>query len=114
MQPDARVGIDGSWSHRRNAAECIVDMYNCRSGKFVDFEAVSKNNPCYPGNYEDSSNGMEVDGCRKIIEGWDGNPHVKNIILDKDSKVGKAIQASRMKVEHSLDTNHAAKTLERK
>jgi hypothetical protein len=50
MRPDATVGIDGSWNHRRHGTDCIVDMYDCRTGRIVDFEIVSNANRLQRGN----------------------------------------------------------------
>jgi hypothetical protein len=57
----ACLGVDGSWNHRRNATEHIVEFVECRSGKVVDFEVVSRSTGFSPGNYNGSANGMETE-----------------------------------------------------
>jgi hypothetical protein len=40
MKPQAAVGIDGSWNHRRNGSAHLLDMVEIGSGRVVDFETV--------------------------------------------------------------------------
>lgn len=37
-----RIAFNGSWSHRRNANQCLVDFINVEIGKVVDFDIESK------------------------------------------------------------------------
>jgi hypothetical protein len=59
MKPQAVVGINGSWSRRKNGSMHIIDMVDDGSGRVVGFEIVQKANESGRGSYEGSSNGME-------------------------------------------------------
>jgi hypothetical protein len=61
MKPQAVIGIDGSWEHRRNGSAHLLDMVDVGSGRVVNFEMVQKTTASGPGNYGGSSNGMECD-----------------------------------------------------
>jgi hypothetical protein len=89
-------------------------MYDCKTGKIVDFEIVSKGDRHHPGNYDGSSNGMEVAGFRRMVGRWaNGNDRVANVVTDQDSKLGRAISESGWNVNHLIDTNHASKSFAR-
>jgi hypothetical protein len=113
MHAGATVGIDGSWNHRRHGSDCIVDIYDCGTGRIVDFEIVSKSNHFAHGNYEGSSNGMEVEGFKRMVGRWvPSDDKVTHVVTDKDSTLGKAIADSGWGVTHKHDTNHAMKAFE--
>jgi hypothetical protein len=59
MKPQAVVGIDGSWNHRRNGSAHLLDMVDVGGGRVVDFEMIQKTTASGCGNYQGSSNGME-------------------------------------------------------
>jgi hypothetical protein len=59
IKPQAVVGINGSWNHRRNGSAHLIDIVDVGSGRLIDFEMVQKTTASGRDNYEGSSNGME-------------------------------------------------------
>jgi hypothetical protein len=88
-------------------------MIDADSGRVVDFEIVEKSSPTRRGNYEGSSNGMEVEAMRRMIGRWEDDEKVETIITDQDSKLAKVIRESAWDVTHEFDANHAKKSLDR-
>jgi hypothetical protein len=69
MRPQAVVGIDGSWNHRRNGSAHLLDMFDVGSRRVIDFEIVQKATASGRGNCQGSSNGMEVGALRRMVKG---------------------------------------------
>jgi hypothetical protein len=68
MKPQAVVGIEPSWNHRRNESAHVLDMVDFGSGRVVDVEMVQKTIASGRGHYQGSSNGMEVEALsRKFL-----------------------------------------------
>jgi hypothetical protein len=107
------LALDGSWNHRRHGTEHIVELIDMSTGLIVDFEIVSKKSRFKDGNYEGSSNGMELFGFKKMLTRWVNDSRITSIIHDKDSKISKAIRLSGWAVEQIIDANHAIKTFTR-
>jgi hypothetical protein len=61
------LAFDGSWSHRRGANECVVVFVDVQLKKIVDFEIVRKSHGAVVGDYQGSSNGMEVEALRRFL-----------------------------------------------
>lgn len=114
MKAGAVLAFDGSWSHRRNAKECVVVFIDCALKKIVDFEIVQKVKHQQIGNYEGSSNGMEVEALRRLIARWYDNPNVAGCVHDNDSKASKAIREVNWQIAQYYDPNHIAKCFDRR
>jgi hypothetical protein len=109
MKRNAVVGIDGSWNHRRNGSAHVIDMIDVDSGRVVDFEVVEKSTSRRRGNYRGSSNGMEVEAMKRMVNRWEDDEEVGTVITNQDSKLGKVIRDSRWGVKHEFGANHAKK-----
>jgi hypothetical protein len=112
MKPQAVVRIDGGWNHRRNGSAHLLDMIDVGSGRIVDFEMVQKTTASGRGNYEGSSNGMEVEALRRMVKRWEDDQNVAVVVTDQDSKMAKVIRKSR-NVRYEYNANHAKKALDR-
>jgi hypothetical protein len=113
MTDGSVVAFDGSWSHRRGAKECVVVLVDSRTRRIVDFEIVTKANGFVPGNYDGSSNGMEIAGLKVIIERWKKDTRVIGCVHDNDSKATKAIRDAGWNIEQYYDPNHVSKSFKR-
>jgi hypothetical protein len=107
------LAFDGSWSHRRGAKECVVVFIHVRIKKIVDFEIVRKAKGLVPGNYDGSSNGMEVEALRRLIARWKKNRFVVGYVHDSDSKASKAIRGAKWGIDEYYDPNHISKSFDR-
>jgi hypothetical protein len=67
-KPQSVVGINGSWDHQGNRSAHILDMVEVGSGQVVDFEIARKELASGHGNYQGSSNGMEVEAMRRMVK----------------------------------------------
>jgi hypothetical protein len=114
MTPGSILSFDGSWSHRRGANDWIVVFIDCRSQRIVDFEIVQRPKAWCSGNYQGSSNGMEVEGLRRLITRGKANPAVVGCVHDSDSKATKAIRDAGWDIEQYYDPNHISKCFDRK
>jgi hypothetical protein len=117
MADGAIIAMDGSWSHRRNAMHCVVDFIDTAQQKIVDFEILEKQIGFCEGNYFGPSNGMEVEGVRRLIVRWKADPaidaKVAGYVHDRDGKTRKMIAELWQKPE-MLDPNHLLKSFDRK
>jgi hypothetical protein len=113
MNNNSIICIDGSWNHRRNGDFHIIDVIDYRTKKIVDFEILFKSSPFRKGNYVGSSNGMETEGMRRIIQRWKNDSRVSIIVHDKDAKITKLIRDSGWNVLQNIDANHARKSFQR-
>lgn len=77
---------DGSWSSRRNATHCLVELIN-DNGKIVDFDILSRI-PCTKyrvcTGYFGPSNRMEDILIEQLAERWKDNPKLKGFAHDGD------------------------------
>jgi hypothetical protein len=83
------------------------------NGRVVDFEMVQKTTAPGRGNYQGSSNGMEVEAQRRMVKRWEDDENVAVVVTDQDSKMAKVICESHWDVNPEYDTNHAKKALDR-
>jgi hypothetical protein len=114
MESGSVIAFDGSCGHRRGAKECVVVLIDCRTRRIVDFEIVVMDKKGRKGNYNGSSNGMEVFGLKAIIERWKEDPRVVGCVHDNDSKATKAIRDAGWNIEQYYDPNHVSKALKRR
>jgi hypothetical protein len=92
MNPGSSIDFDGSWSHRRQAKECVAVIIDYMTRKVVDYEITQKTKRGRPGNYTGSSSGMEVEAFRRLITRWKGHSKVVGYVHDCDSKASCAIR----------------------
>jgi hypothetical protein len=71
MNRQAVAGIDGSSHDEANGSVQPLDMVEVGSGRVADFEIVRKANASGRGNFEGSSNRMEVEAMRLMVKGWE-------------------------------------------
>jgi hypothetical protein len=112
MDDETIVAFDGAWSHRRNAKECIVILIDCNHKRIIDFEIVTKSKCGNQGNWDGSSNGMELRGVELLIERWKTKGKIKGVVHDNDSKATLAIERSGWEVDQWYDPNHVVKQFE--
>jgi hypothetical protein len=113
MEGPVIIAMDGSWSQRRNAAHCVVDFINAHTGKIVDFEIIEKDVGFFHGNYHGPSNGMEVEGVRRLIRRWKDDPKVVAFCHDRDAKTARIIREL-WGIAEFLDKNHVTKCFDRR
>jgi hypothetical protein len=82
--------------------------------KIIDFEIVLQRKKGVQGNYRGSSNGMEVDGIKRMMERWKDDDRIVGCVHDNDAKSTKAINAIRPDMKQYFDPNHVAKCFGRK
>lgn len=91
MQNGFFIRYDGSWSQRRNAAHCLVELMN-EAGKIIDFEYMSRIQCTYlrvEAGYFGPSNQMETLLVEMLSERWKDNPNLKGFVHDGDLKTAK-------------------------
>jgi hypothetical protein len=66
-EPDTRIAINSSWDHTGNAGMYIFDVTDCWSRRVVDLENVLKKTNFCDGNFDASSNDMEVAGFKGLL-----------------------------------------------
>jgi hypothetical protein len=76
MNPGSVIAFGGSWSHCRQAKDCIVGIIDYMTKKIVDYEIIQKAKRGRLGNHAGSSLGMEVEALLRLITRWKGNPKV--------------------------------------
>jgi hypothetical protein len=95
MRLQAVIGIDDTWNDRRNGPVSILDMVHVGSRRVVDSDVVQKGNASGPGDYQRSSNGMEVEALSRMVKRWEDDQRVAVVVTDQDSKIAKVIRESR-------------------
>jgi hypothetical protein len=108
------ISLDGSWSHRRDAKECIVVAIVVGTNKILDFEIIRRAKNGDPGNYDGSSNGMEVEALTHIIARLKSDTRIVGYVHDNDSKASKAIRDAGWNIREYFDPNHISISYERK
>lgn len=114
MKPHSCISMDGSWAHRRNASNCVLDFFDQSQKKIVDFEFSTKDNHSITGDYTGSSNGMEIDCLRKMATRWIGNPNVEFYSHDGDGKTHNVMREIGWEIKELNDINHTLKSFKRK
>jgi hypothetical protein len=84
MKPQVVVGIDGLWNHRRNGSAHLLDMVDVGGGRVVDFEMIQKTTASGRGNYQGSSNGMEVEALKRMVKRLEDDQKVAIVVTDED------------------------------
>jgi len=111
MKTGSPICFEGSWSHRRGARECLVTFIDQNSKKIVDFEVFMKGKPEIELYYDGPSNGMEVEGIRRMIHRWMHDTKVTSYVHDKCSKTRKAIRDCGWNITEFIDPNHLRRSL---
>lgn len=109
IQPKSVVAVDGSWSQRRNAPFCIIDVIDIKRHQIVAFDLEMKSVRGRKGNYEGPSNQMEAVGFKKIIPLLKSNPNIEKIVKDGDVKLSKLIREAEWSIDELHDPNHMLK-----
>jgi hypothetical protein len=109
--------MHGSWSQRRNDLHCVVDFIDANSGKVVDFEILEKPIGFTDSHYFHSSNGMEVEGIRRIVNRWRANQTLNSKVVayvhDRDGKMGKLLTKIWPGKRELLGLNYVMKSFDR-
>ena len=113
MAPGSIIALDGSWSHRRNAARCMVDFIDAERKKVVDVEFVEKTCCRVKGNYDGPSNGMEREALRRMIPRWRDDCRVIGYCHDNDGKTRKTMAELGWHITEYLDRNHLMGSFDR-
>jgi hypothetical protein len=72
------TAIDSSWDHHRNAEMQTVGVFDCISGRIIDFEIVVKKANLNKGNFEGISNGMEIVRFKRLLPRRLHDPNVRD------------------------------------
>jgi hypothetical protein len=114
---DSVIAMHGSWSQRRNDLHCVVVFIDANSGKVVDFEILEKPISFTDGHYFHSSNGMEVEGIRRIVNRWRANQALNSKVVaylhDRDGKTGKLLTKIWPGKRELLGLNNVMKSFDR-
>lgn len=114
MEPGSTITMDGSWGHRRNSLQCILEFIDSRQRKIVDFAITEKDNHILKGDFVGSSNAMEIECLKKLIARWKNDPNVISYTHDNDGKTRVFLESSEWAITEILDTNHTIKSFSQK
>ena len=107
IQTNEEISIDGSYSHRRNPAKCVVSVMSSRMNKVIDCEIVEKG---AAGNHDGSSNTMEAVGVRRILQRWiEEGFHFETYCHDNDGPTRAVFRELYPGATEKLDRNHLIK-----
>lgn len=107
MTTNSTIAMDGSWSHRRNANECVFEFVDLNQKKIVDFEFPTKDNHSITGDYIGFSNGMEIDCLKKMIKRLKNNNKVISYSHDRDGKTKNVMEEMGLVITEINDLNHS-------
>jgi hypothetical protein len=114
MWNNETISIDGSWSHRRQAAQCAVSVVSSLRNKVIDCEIIEKKTTGLPGNFEGSSKNMEMVGVQRLIERWDQeNFQFLSYCHDNDGATRNVFRTMRPNVTEYLDRGHLVKSFKK-
>ena len=113
LLPDTCISFDGSWSHRRQANFCFVSMIDTRSQRIIDFEFATRSHQQANGNYEGSSQGMEIACLRMIVRRLKTDARITSFVHDNDGKARALMREEGWEIAENLDLNHITKSLTR-
>lgn len=105
LKNGSTIALDGSWSHRRNAGQCVISFINATTNKILDIEILEKNTTGVNGNYEGSSTSMEVEDYSRD---WAKLDTLK-YIYDSDGKTMSVFKLLMPTVLEQIDKNHLIK-----
>lgn len=112
------IRYDGSWSSKRNASHCLVEIIN-ENGQIIDFEMMSKIKFTYQKvetGYFGPSNSMETHLIEILSERWKNHPNLKGYVHDGDLKSPKFwINTNKddVPIIELHDPGHAKKSIEK-
>ena len=107
------LGFDGSWSHRRNARQCVISLINTFSRKIVDIEILEMSAKGTEGNYNGASRNMEREGVLRLLKRWGDETWFTIYIHDNDASTRKLMRDTCPSIREYIDPNHMIKTLDR-
>ena len=114
MQKGSTILFDGSWSQKREAPFCFVQIIDNTLRKIVDYEVVAKSFGKFKGNYNGPSNQMEGAALQTLFSRWKSNELIKSYVHDGDLKVNKIISNIGMKISELQDPGHKIKNVMKK
>lgn len=114
MSENTVISFDGSWDHRRDGKFCIVEAFDTKNKKIIDFEIVAKKTmKNSEGTFEGASNQMEIECVKKIVKRLKGNSKIIGYVHDQDSKLSKFMEEN-WNIKEYIDPNHANKSFNNK
>ena len=102
--------FDGAYSHKRNAAECIMDMIHQTRKKIFALCIIEKRNAKRKdSDYADSSKSLEVTALKKLILDWKDFDLFDGYCHDLDSSARVLLEKMNLPLKEYFDHNHAVK-----
>ena len=114
MQKGSTILFDGSWSQKREAPFCFVQMIDNKLKKIVDYEVIAKSFKNFKGNYNGPSNQMEGAALQNIFTRWKSSGLIKAYVHDGDLKANKIISNIGLKINEFQDPGHKIKNVMKK
>lgn len=109
MTPGSTITMDGSWVHRRNSNQCVIDFIDSTQKKIVDFDFSMMSLHKLKGDYDGSSNSMEIDCLQKMIPRWKEDTRVIALSHDNDGKTRVCMDEMRWSIKEMIDLSHSMK-----
>ena len=109
MSEQGAVGVDGSWSQKRDGIFCFLAIVDVIRKKVIDFYVNSHTLKDMKGNFQGPSNMMEHDLFLEFVHDYLNEKNIKVIVHDNDAKTSTAIKEAGWHVLESIDINHAIK-----
>ena len=100
------LGFDGSWSHKRNAPQCVSAFIDLSSKKIIDYHIIEKDNLWQKGNFSGFPQGMETECFQVMAKRWHKNPYITSICQDNEIDHGGILKKLNWKVNILVDPNH--------
>jgi hypothetical protein len=105
-KPQAVIGIDGRWKHRRNGSAHTLGMVEVGSGRVVDFKIAEKEIASGCGNQQRGNNGMKVEAKKRVVKKRGGDQKMMLAVATPDAKMANVIRKSRWNDTREYDANH--------
>lgn len=104
------ISFDGSWDHKRNGKFCIVEAFDTKQKKIIDYEIVSKKTLKNPeGDFTGPSNQMEIECVKRIVQRLKTNSKIIGYVHDQDAKLTNYMKDNWNIIEY-IDPNHTNKS----
>ena len=100
------LSFDGSWSHSRNASQCIGTFVDLSNKKIVDYHIAENDSYWNKGNYKGYPQGMETECFRNMASRWIHNDKVIGICQDNDNDHGGILKELGWNIRIYVDPNH--------
>ena len=114
MSDNTVISLDGSWDHKRNGKFCIVEVFDTKNKKIIDYEIISKKTlKNSEANFTGHSNQMEIECVKPIVERLKGNSKIIGYVHDQDAKLTNYMEEN-WNIKEYIDPNHANKSFTNK